>query len=286
MSRSFRRSWSVTIGTTRVRSRDTGDGELSIKFNVKKSLEREPNTAEVRIANMREDRRRQLEQADEPQLEIIAGYVDLTDTIFVGDARDVWSTVEGVDIWTSIEAEDGGRSYRTADYEATFDRNVSCSQVFRGLANAMGVGIGNASSVFSTAELDSGSSIWPQGVTLSGPAWRSMDSMCRSCNLRWSVQNGVLQLRRAGSPAETRALRLTPDTGLIGSPTRGRRDEQSGEVSYSARCLLVPGIYPGRVISVESRALTGFFLAHRVEYTGDSSGVDWYATMELKEYES
>jgi hypothetical protein len=208
----------------------------------------------------------------------------MEDTIFVGDARDIWSERDGTEIWTVIEAEDGGRSYRTADYEATFDRNVRCSTVFSALADAMGVGVGNASSIFSTAELDNGSEIWPTGVTLSGAAWRSMDRLCRSCSLRWSIQNGVLQLRRAGEPAETRAIRLTSSTGLLGSPSRGKRDERTDRVAYQARSLLIPGLYPGRVIDLESSELSGGYLCRRVGFFGDSAGADWYADLELEEY--
>jgi hypothetical protein len=283
MTRAFRRSWSATIGNTRITHGAEGR-ELTVKFQVNKSTRREPNTASVKIANLRADRRRELEQADDPELELRAGYVDLEDIIFAGDALDIWSSRDGVDVWTNIEAKDGGRSYRTADFEASYDFNVSVSTVFRDLANAMGVGFGNAAAIIADAELDTSGLIWPEGIVLTGPAWRSMDRLCRSCSLRWSVQNGVLQMRTAGQPAETRAISLRAGTTLIGSPTRGKRDERSRKIAYGVRSLIIPGLYPGRVISIESREINGGFLCKRVKFIGDSAGNDWFADLELEEY--
>jgi len=283
MTRAFRRSWSVTIGQTRVTSGDEGV-ELAVRFEVEKSLEREPNRAVVRVANLRPDRRQQLEQLEEPQISIRAGYVDLDDVIFTGDARDIWSEVDGADAWVVVEAEDGGRSYRTADLDQSFAPNTPVVSVLLAVCDAMGVGIGNARSVAAAAELDSAGSLLAGGIVLSGPAWRSLDRLCRSCSLSWSVQAGVLQLRRAGQPAETRAILLSPSTGLIGSPTRGKRDERTRKVAYSARSLIVPGLYPGRVVQIESTAINGAFLCRRVGFFGDSTGTDWYADMELEEY--
>lgn len=281
MSRAFRRAWSVTIGTTRIES---GTNELALKFSVEKSLEREPNKATVQIANLRPDRRRQLEQLSSPQIELRAGYIDMEDVIFVGDARDIWSERDKTDVVTNIEAEDGGRSYRTATLERSFTPNVSVVTVLRACTDAMGVGIGNAASIISSAELDTAGDRFAGGVVLSGQAWRSLDRICRSCSLSWSIQNGVLQLRQAGLPAETRAIRLAPSTGLIGSPTRGMRDERTNRVAYQARCLIMPGLYPGRVITLESSEINGGFLCRRVGFSGDSSGEDWFAELELEEY--
>ena len=284
MTRVYKRSWSATVGTTRIRSSE-GDGqEFTVNFEVQKSTEREPNTASVRIANLSKDRRDGLEAEDSPQIELVAGYVDIVDTIFVGDVRDIWSSRDGAETWTNIEAEDGGRSYRTADVEESFDSGVPVVTVLRACADAMGIGLGNATAVIADATLDTAGSNFAGGTVLSGPAWRSLDRICRSCSLRWSVQSGVLQLRQAGQPAETAAIRLSSGTGLIGSPTRGAKEERTGKVSHSVRSVLIPGLYPGRVIVVESKELEGAFLCKRVGFFGDSKGPDWYAELEVEEY--
>ncbi len=284
MTLAYERAWSVSIGTSLIRSAGFGRSNLTVKFEVQKSVEREPNTATVRIANLARDRREEIEQLETPQLELSAGYVDMMDVIFTGDARDIWSEREGSETWTIIEAEDGGTAYRTAEIEESFGDNVPVLTILRACANAMGVGIGNSESIIAAATLDTAGSNFAGGTVLSGPAWRQLDRICRSCSLRWSVQSGVLQLRAAGQPAETTAILLSPGTGLLGSPTRGAKEERTGKVAHSVEALLIPGLYPGRVVQVESRELNGNFLCRRVGFFGESTGEEWKADLECEEY--
>jgi hypothetical protein len=47
--------------------------------------------------------------------------------------------------------------------------------------------------------------------------------------------------------------------------------------------LLVPDVYPGRQIRVESVDLSGAFRVEKVTYSGDSAGQDWYIRAECIE---
>ncbi len=282
MAELWMRSWSVQIGTMRVRS--TGARQpFAIQLEVDKTLDREPNTAAVRVANLSSDQREEVQGADAPQLELRAGYTELEDTIFVGDVRDAWTERDGADLWLVVEAEDGGSSYRTARISRSWEHGVQLATVIAGCADAMGVGRGNSATVAASAELDSGGSTFLGGYTADGVAWRELDAVCRSSGLRWSVQSGVLQLRRVGQPAERRAVRLAPGTGLTGSPTpsRGSGDDAAG---VRATALLMPGLYPGRVVQLDSDTVSGTYLCSAVSYRGESRGAEWKADLELEEY--
>jgi len=283
MSTLNQRDWAVQVGNVLMRPGAPGR-TLTVEFEVTKTTEREPNKATVKIYNLTPNRRDSLQELDNPQLQIIAGYRNLTDTIFVGDARDIWTYRDGVDRITEIESEDGGTAYRTATIQQSFAAGISVANVITACAAAMGVGIGNTASVAARAELETGGSIYPTGTTLSGVAWRQLNRVCTSAGLRWSVQNGVLQLRARGRAAEVRAIRLTPATGLIGSPTRGKRDERTGRVTYGAKSQLIRGIYPGRAIVIQSSETAGNFLCKRARYSGSTTGDDWSIETELTEY--
>ena len=283
------RFWEITAGTRRIASAaSAGSRPLAVSFEVNKSLGREPNRAMVKVANLAKSTREALEQADEPELQIRAGYQEqgLQDTIFVGDTQDIYSTRDGADIWTMIESEDGGRSYRSSRLAMSFEPGASLLTVLTTIAGAMGVGIGNTSSVAATATLENGSSIYPRGLTVEGPAWRSLDTVCRSAGLRWSVQNGVLQLRQQRRPAEVTATLLSPSTGLVGSPSRSSRDPRTGDISVTATVLIVPGIYPGTIVVLDSSTVQGPWMVHTVRYTGSTVSNDWYAELTLKEYDA
>ncbi len=284
------RFWEITVGTKRIASAATtrGNRPLAIAFEVSKSLDREPNRASVKIANLARSTREALENEDEPELQIIAGYQELglQDTIFVGDTQDIYSNQEGADIWTMVESEDGGNAYRTARLAMTFSPGVALLTVITTIAGALGIGIGNTAAIAATATLNDGSGIFPRGLAIEGPAWRSLDTVCRSASLRWSVQNGVLQLRQQGRPPTLSVTLLSPSTGLIGSPARTAKDPRTGEVSVTAKALIIPGFFPGTIVMLDSKTVQGPWMVHSVTYTGSTVANDWYADLTLKEYDA
>lgn len=284
------RYWEITVGTTRIANSDAGPGvrPMAVSFTVEKSLDREPNKATVQIGNLSGSRRKSIENSEEPQLQIRAGYQDagLQDSIFVGDAHDIYSSRDGANIWTHIEAKDGGQSYRSARLVASFKPGTALATVLNSIARAMGVGVGNTNAIASTATLDSGGNIFSSGLAIEGPAWRSMDSVCRSSGLRWSVQNGTLQLRQRRAPAEVTTVLLSPTTGLIGSPARESKDPRTGDITVSATTLIVPGLYPGKVIVLDSSTVTGSWMIHGLRYTGSTVANDWYADLSLRDYDA
>jgi hypothetical protein len=259
---------------------------MTVRFDVEKSTEREPNRAKVELCNLTPDVREQLEQAAEPQIELEAGYKDLIDVIFAGDVRSVHSRRSGPDIWTVIDSEDGGRAYRTARISRGWDAGVSLSTVIAACADAMGVGRGNSASVAAAAELESGGAVFPDGITLDSPARQALDRVCRSAGLRASVQNGVILLQRGRHATGETAIVLSSGSGLVGSPTRGSQDARSGVPVYSARALLNPGLYPGRSIRLETDTVTGDYTCSRVRYRGETTGSQWHAEIELEEVDS
>lgn len=277
------RDWSLQIGPVLIEP--GGRQQASVSFEVQKSTKREPNKAQIQVINLSDSRVQQLAGLEDVQVQLDAGYQDGKDTIFVGDVRDMWTVRETPDRITKIEAQDGGRSYRTASIQRSFAPGTTVASVITACAEAMGVGIGNTTALALRADLVDGGPNYATGTTLSGPAWRELSRVCTSAGIRYSIQNGVLQLRRAGRPAVTSAVRLTPDTGLIGSPTRGQRDRRTRKVSYSATALLRPGIYPGRVIRIESRDLTANLLCKNATYSGETTGSNWYVNMDLQEYD-
>lgn len=283
------RYWELIVGTTRIAMSDTpGDRSLTIKFDISKSLDREPNKASIQICNLSPAHRQGLEQADSPVVQLVAGYKDAGGhgLLFAGDARSVITSREETDFWTTIESEDGGVSYRTATITRSFDAGVSLGTIIAACTAALGVGEGNSVTYALRAELEAGGAVFPDGIALEGPAWRALDAICRSANLRWSIQNGVLQLRGRRRAAVATAVLLSPQTGLIGSPTRSARDARTGRVNVEAVSLLQPALYPGRIVQVDSSTVTGNWLCHSVQYTGDSTGNDWNATLVLKDYTS
>lgn len=280
------RDWRLQIGTV-VIAPGTGRHVPTVSFEVSKSTKREPNKARIEIMNLSDDRVEQLAGFDDVTVQLDAGYDgDDLDTIFLGDVRDLWTSRQTPDRVTRILAEDGGRSYRTASINRSFGPGTPVATVIQECATAMGVSPGNLAAVSTQAQLTNGGDNYATGTTLSGPAWRELSRVCSSCDVQWSIQNGVLQFRQSRRPAESRAVLLTPSTGLIGSPTRGEKDRRTRKVSYAVQSLLRPGLYPGRTVRVESKDLTANLQCKNAQYQGNTTGGDWYVNMDLEEYDA
>ena len=296
----FRRAWAVTVGGLRIEGVGAGGGAeqagLDCSFEVAKSTRREPNTLTLKIWNLAPQQRRQIESGSTLGVRVEAGYVGDVSTLFDGDVRvaqsrarrvahrsvssrlgTVGQTREDVDIITEIEAEDGGTAWRTATVQRAYPPRTPVATVLRDAVRAMGIGAGNLDDLGRTVGLAGGDvRTYAEGTALSGLAHREVDRIVRSCGLSWSVQSGVLQLRRGREALATTAVVLSPTTGLAGSPA------PDAEGYVNALSLMNGGLYPGRPVVLRSREVEGSYQVRRVEHTGDTAGGDWYSAVTLE----
>lgn len=268
----FPRAWAVQVG-------DLDVSALDIEFSAMRSIRREPNEAEVKIYNLSPDSHKRLADQDSPTLILRAGYVsdgDPPPTIFVGDVRELYREPSGVDVVTRITARDGGRAFRQSRISKSYGEGTSVLRVLKDAVEAMGVGRGNLEEFQRFVELSGGATSFPDGFVATGPAHRVLNSILRGAGLRWSVQNNAIQIMRRRRALQSQIVRLTSDSGLVGTPTV----DDKGVVTATA--LLQPGIDPGRLVRVDSREIQGDYEIRRVEYSGATAGGDWYAKLELK----
>jgi hypothetical protein len=269
MPQLFRRETSLTVGTLRF----TG---LDLRFQVSKSLDREPNTAEIAVFNLSQSSRQQVEETEDQRVELRAGYVedDGSAVIFAGDLRKASSTRDGADIVTVIEAGDGERAYRRGRVSRSFGAGTSLRSVIEGVGASLGLGIGNLSEVAAGAGFEGLGQVFSEGVVVSGSSREELSGLLDSAGIEWSVQDGNLQLLERGQALATTAVRLSPETGLIGSPSI------DSEGLMKARALLIPDVFPGRKVEIVSEFVSGFYRVTKASYTGDTASTEWYVDIE------
>lgn len=276
--KNFSRAYKLTIDRFNVSG-------LDIVFEIEKSVKREPNKATIKVFNMPVEIRRYLSALSTKKkkgpgkirVELEAGYVENKSLIFRGDLRTAISEQDGPDVVTTLEGEDGGRSMLWARINQTFPAGTRVDSVITACAQALGVGIGNTMEVVRLARLEGGGGIFTAGTTLSGSAHHELDGLLKSIGMTWSIQNGAIQILKRGRAVQTTSIKLTPDSGLVGSPQR----QPDGTISFKA--LLNPEIYPGRQISFEEEGLSGTYKVKKLKYQGDSVGLDWYVDGEVTE---
>lgn len=247
---------------------------LDFEFSVVKNLRREPNTAEITVTNLSPTSRQSLEAAEDQRIRLDVGYRDDLHTIFEGDLRKASSKREGADILTKIEGGDGERSFRRARTNRSFGEGTSVRSVIEDVARGMGFGVGNLETQTQGAGFEGLGNVYVEGTVVSGSSRETLTGLTRSIGLEWSVQDGNLQLLPFRTALAQTAVLLTPQTGLIESPS------VDSENVLNARSLIVPGIFPGRKVDVRSEFVRGIYRVTKATWTGSMFANDWYVDVE------
>ncbi|NIR31653.1 MAG: hypothetical protein GWN84_20545 [Gammaproteobacteria bacterium] len=268
---------------------------LRMAFQIERSIKKEPNTAELRVWNLNRDHQAQLQEQGVIPVRLEAGYLKpsiLLSTgteaalagigleppgpadlplLFQGELRQAFTGREGSDLVTTISSGDGEKKRQRQRTKLSFRPGLRLRKIIQDLASAAGVGLGNAlSAIDGIADLEI-----TTGVASQGPALEQLEQMLEGAGFETSVQNGDLQVLGAGKALRGTAVLLNEETGLVGSPEPG----QDGKVK--ARCLLRPGVEPGRRVKLESRFVAGHYRVEKYRAVGDTHGTDWYNELEL-----
>lgn len=267
----YGRVYSLQIGTMLI-------DELDLSFTAVRTLEKEPNTLELTIYNLSPTRRAQIQKNPINTVQLTAGYTSKTGVIFFGDLREGSSVYEKPDWVTTLSSGDGEKSTQKSRVNKSFGAGTSLTTVLAELAESMpGVSVGNLKQMIARGKLPSGSMEFPEGVTISGNGPRELERIMKSAGLEWSIQDGAFQVLEAAKSLSTTAIVLTPETGVIGSPTL------ASDGTLNIVTLLNSDIIPGKQLVVTTRMVVGRFRAERVTYKGDTRGRDWYCEIEAKE---
>lgn len=262
---------------------DTEPVARRISFKATKTWKQEPNTCDVDIYNLSPDLQAALSRAKTPTIKLAAGYMgdDSLTQIFYGQAHWVSHELRGDtgDVVTTLSTTDGGEKKKTARINVSFGPNTRTSDVLRRIVKELGVKPGNLDQV--ARDLDAGikSTIYAQGVVISGSAANELGHLCRSVGYNYSIQDGAIQLLKFGNSRDDFVVELNSSSGLIGSPSISNKGVVKG------RCLIFKAgagldLVPGRRIHLKARFLEGAFILAKCDFSGDNYSDDWYCDFE------
>lgn len=269
MTTLLRRRAEIVIQDVRV----TG---LRVVFNVHRSLRPTPNKATVKVYNLAEDTRRRIESLARVRVLLLAGYEHADPfQVFFGDLRRVSSAFDGSSTVTTLEGIDGGQA-RQQRVDRGFAAGTSLTDVIGHTVDALGIGRGNLVSMASRFGAEGFARQLTHGTAVSGRASDELTRLLESTGCEWSIQDQRLQILPRGRALEGEAIRLAAETGLVGSPSI------SPQRVVTAQTLMIPELYPGRRVVVESRFVNGAFRVVKTEHSGDTQGNDWYIKLEAR----
>lgn len=265
---------------------------LDIVFAVFRSLSKLPNTCDISVFNLSEENRKALgtfrkqtkkekaggasgKAVGDILVNLQAGYGGQNSLIYAGDLRTADSSHDGPDIETKLSTSDGLKKSVAASVHQSFKGGTTIDAVIKACAKAMGIGVGNLASVTNT-EFPKGAGVFPSGTVISGNAAKELSGLLRSVGWEYSIQNGALQIVKRGDSLSKTALLITPETGLLGTPSLAT----DGILKFTSTML--PDLYPGRRVQVKTGAVDGIFRANNCRYTGDTAGGTWQIEVEAE----
>ena len=251
---------------------------LHINFSLQKSDLETQNTGRVTVWNLNKSELAVLDEVD-CCVALKAGYGKNLALIFAGIVSHVSTSIDSADRKTEIEVIDNLIEIRDTYVSVAYNGTVNWKTIFDDVAAQMGVAV----SYSYNAEFVG----IHNGFSFVGLARDIMTKGCKCCNLDWSLQNGVMQVKRPGDVMSKEVYLLSPDTGLLGIPPRAdiTQDEATGEntIGWDVEYLMNGAINIDDYVKLESELVKGYFRVYSLEISGDNVSGDWTCRARLLE---
>ena len=243
---------------------------LHISFSIQKQELESSNTAKVQVWNLNKANLATLEEKD-CYLTLKAGYGNTLPVILNGTVSHSNTKLDGADTLTEIEVVDGLAEIRDTWVSISYAGKVNSKKIVDDIASQMGVTV--------TYSYNAEFADIPNGFSFVGQAKHALSKACVVSGLEWSIQNGVLQVKKPGDVMSKEVYVISPETGLISIPERVQisSSDQNGknQVGYDLVYLMNGAIGPGDYVQVDSKYLKGFFRVYSLEIDGDNLGGAW-----------
>lgn len=252
--------------------------DLRISFDIDKTSGSNPNTAKIQIYNLNKSNRGILKTKDDLTLILEVGYGESLEQLFTGDVMRSFTQRSGADFITTIEVDDGGQALTEAkldkSYEAGTNEKTIIEDALQAMKDTGQVIIGSL-----TALKDE---VAQNGFSASGTAKGILDKIMPKQGLEFSIQDNEVQILEEDQDTGEEAILLTPQTGLIGSPSVGligKKAKKTEGISFRA-LIQTTKFRPGRLVNIVSRDMDGFFKIVKASFNGDTHSEPWFADCE------
>lgn len=199
--------------------------------------------------------------------------------IFAGIVTNSTTSLDGADVKTEIEVVDNLVEVRDTYVTISYTGTVNWKTIMDDVANQMGVAVTYS---YNAEFVDI-----PNGFSFVGQAKEIMNKGCKCCGLVWSLQNGVMQVKKPGDVMSKEVYVLSADSGLLGIPARvteaAAQGESKPEIGWDVEYFLNGAIHVDDYVKLESEKVSGYFRVYSIDITGDNVTGDWICKARLKE---
>lgn len=246
---------------------------LRIAFDIEKTAKSTSNKAKIQIYNLSTQSRAQFPKGGYSIL-LYAGYNSLHDLIYFGDVAYVASERKGPDIISLFECGEAERVLTYGTFQQTYPPGIRVNKIISDVISMLSAQGVTPSSQLANALKNNGGTLIPtkiynKGVVFDSSVRTVLDTILPPLNLKWFIQNNVVQvLSITGNNGELAAF-ISKNTGMIGVPSQGA----NGMVKF--RSLLNSSLMPGTYAQLQSETVNGTFTIQKATFQGDSHDQKW-----------
>lgn len=262
---------------------------IHINFTIQKSDSTTLNTTKIKLWNLNSEQISILTKTG-CSIEITAGYGTSRPVIFKGTVANVNESLDSADRLIEIEAVDGFASLSETTVSLSYSGKISTLKVFKDVANQLNLPVCYSATAQTTLE----NSYFSNGYSFVGYAQYVLDDICELTSLMWTIQDGVLQIRKSSEGISTTIHKINKETGLINVPQRvyssstSNTDTTTDTVSdmlygYEIEYFLDGSIGIGDRVYVESKIVTGIYMVSDLTIEGDNLEGNWQCTAKIVE---
>lgn len=250
-----------------------------IRFQVTKNLGKEPNKCTIKVHNLAETTRTELERGT-LSVTLHAGYDNVYRLITTGDMRRCYSQREGTDIVTVMQVSDGARAFAHARVNRSYKPPIQVSRVLADCAKSMNLTL--PPEIEQSAELRQA---LQDGISTRGPTREILTRLLAPYGYTWSVQNGKLQILRDEDLRPGEAILVDENTPIINTPERTYPDKPGGKSEVKFDVFLYPEINPGSRVRLRSEFISLDMKVTDVTHVGDTDNGDMKTSVNGKPLE-
>ena len=255
-----------------------GARPLHISFSVERADTTSQNTAKVSIWNLNDAHLAELNK-DDCVVVLRAGYGTVMPLIFTGIVTYAKTKDDGSDRCTEVEVVDNRVEVRDTYVSVSYSGSVNCKTLIQDTADQMGLTVKFAYNVeFKDI---------PNGYSYVGPARNVLTKACDTSGLVWSINNGILQVKKPNDTMSREVYELSAETGLIGSPERVQISDSNGtdkgQYGWDVQFLMNAAIDIDDYVYLNSLKVRGYFRVYSIAMEGDNMEGDWTCSARLLE---
>lgn len=249
---------------------------LHISFAIERADKESDNTAKVSIWNLNQEHLDILYQKD-CVVAVRAGYGSVMPLVFSGIVTYAETVLDNADRVTNLELTDNKTELRDSVVSVSFSGKVSSKVILLHVADQLGVSVTIGTDVRFKDVAD---------FAFIGTGGNAIAKLCGMNGLKHSVQNGVLQITTPGSPISKQVYLISPDTGLVGSPSRfteAATDTEKAKSGWVVEVLMNAALNIGDYVRLECENAKGYFRVSKIAIEGDTADSVWQCTLTLEE---